>query len=139
MKFSRHELIEIQNISDSRGSLHVIDFSTLIGFDPVRVFTIQDVPKNTSRGKHAHKHCIQVLHCLIGAVEAKIEFKGSNTTVLLDSPKKVLYVPPLSWLEMKFLEGATILTVYASEVFLESDYLRDYSEFLKINDESQIK
>jgi hypothetical protein len=136
MKFSRHQLIEIQDISDSRGSLHVIEFSTLIGFDPARIFTIQDVPKYTSRGKHAHKHCIQVLQSLIGAVEAKIEFKGSNTTVLLDSPKKVLYVPPMNWLEIKFLEEATILNVYASEVFLESDYIRDYSIFLKINEES---
>ena len=136
MKFSRHELIEIQGISDSRGSLHVIEFSTLIGFDPARVFSIQDVPKNTSRGKHAHKDCIQVLQSLIGAVEAKIEFKGSKTTVLLDSPKKVLYVPPMNWLEIKFLEEATILNIYASEVFLESDYIRDYSVFLKINEAS---
>ena len=132
MKFSRHELIEIQDISDSQGSLHIIEFSTLIGFDPLRVFTIQNVPRNTSRGKHAHKHCIQVLQCLIGVVEAKIEFKGSNTTILLDSPKKVLYVPPMNWLEIKFLEEATILNVYASEVFMESDYIRDYSEFLKL-------
>ena len=136
MKFLRHELIEIQDNSDSRGSLHVIEFSTLIGFDPARVFTIQDVPKNSSRGKHAHKQCIQVLQSLIGTVEAKIEFKGGNTTVLLDSPKKVLCVPPMNWLEIKFLEEVTILNVYASEVFKESDYIRDYSEFLKIIEES---
>lgn len=136
MKFSRLELIEIQGISDSRGSLHVIEFSTLIGFDPVRVFSIQDVPTNTSRGKHAHKHCIQVLQCLSGAVETKMEFKGGKTTVLLDSPRKVLYVPPMNWLEIKFLEEATIVNIYASEVFLESDYIRDYSVFLKINEES---
>lgn len=136
MKFSRLELIEIQGISDSRGSLHVIEFSTLIGFDPVRVFSIQDVPTNTSRGKHAHKHCIQVLQCLSGAVETKMEFKGGKTTVLLDSPRKVLYVPPMNWLEIKFLEEATIVNIYASEVFLESDYIRDYSVFLRINEES---
>lgn len=129
-----YELIEIQEISDSRGNLRVIEFSTLIGFDPKRVFTIQDAPKNTSRGKHAHKNCIQVLQCLTGIVEAKIEYKGGNTTVLLDSPKNVLYVPPMNWLELKFLEDAAILNVYASELFLESDYIRDYSEFLRISD-----
>jgi hypothetical protein len=131
-----HELMEIQDISDSRGKLRVIEFSTLVGFDPKRVFIIQDVPKNSSRGKHAHKNCIQVLQCLTGIVEVKIESKGSNTTILLDSPKKVLYVPPINWLELKFLEDATILNVYASELFKESDYIRDYSEFLKISDES---
>lgn len=136
MKFSRHELIEIQDISDSRGSLRVIEFSTLIGFEPARVFTIKDVPKNTSRGKHAHKQCIQVLQSLIGTVEVKIEFKGIKTTVLLDSPKNILYVPPMNWLEIKFLEETTILNVYASEVFKESDYIRDYSEFLELNEES---
>jgi len=131
MKFSDHKLIEIQDISDSRGRLSIIEFSTLIGFNPMRVFTIQDVPQSTSRGKHAHKNCIQVLQSLIGAVEAKIEYKGGKTTVLLDSPNKVLYIPPMNWLEIKFLEEVTILNVYASEVFKESDYIRDYSEFLK--------
>lgn len=136
MKFSESKLIEIQEVSDFRGSLYIIEFSTLIGFDPKRVFTIQDAPKNGSRGKHAHKNCIQVLHCLTGIVEAKMVSKGDNATILLDSPKKVLYVPPMTWLELRFLEDDAILNVYASELFVESDYIRDYSEFLKFNDES---
>jgi len=126
-----YKLIEIQEVSDSRGILRIIEFSTLIGFDPKRVFTIQDAPKNASRGKHAHKNCIQVLQCLTGIVEAKIVSKGDSTMVLLDSPKKVLYVPPMNWLELRFLEDDAILNVYASELFIESDYIRDYSEFLK--------
>jgi len=131
-----HELIEIQEIYDPRGRMNVIEFSTLFGFNPSRMFTIQGVPKDRSRGKHAHKNCIQVLHCLIGKVEAQIEYRGIKTTVLLDSPKKVLYIPAMNWLEIEFLEEGTILNVYASEIFKESDYIRNYSEFLKTHNES---
>ena len=131
-----HELIEIQELADNRGRMNIIEFSALTGFNPLRMFTIQDVPVNSSRGKHAHKDCIQVLHCLIGKVEVKIEHKGNKSTVLLNSPKKVLYIPSMNWLEIKFLEDTTILNVYASDIFRESDYIRDYSEFLTANNES---
>ena len=131
-----HELIEIQELADNRGRMNIIEFSALTGFNPLRMFTIQDVPVNSSRGKHAHKDCIQVLHCLIGKVEVQIEHKGNKSTVLLNSPKKVLYIPSMNWLEIKFLEDTTILNVYASDIFRESDYIRDYSEFLIANNES---
>jgi UDP-2-acetamido-3-amino-2,3-dideoxy-glucuronate N-acetyltransferase len=131
-----HELIEVQELADNRGRMNIIEFSALTGFNPLRMFTIQDVPVNSSRGKHAHKDCIQVLHCLIGKVEVQIEHKGNKSTVLLNSPKKVLYIPPMNWLEIKFLEDTTILNVYASDIFKELDYIRDYSEFLTANNES---
>lgn len=131
-----YELIEIQELADTRGRMNIIEFSALIGFNPLRMFTIQDVPINSLRGKHAHKDCIQVLHCLIGKVEVQIEHNGIKSNVLLNSPKKVLYIPSMNWLEIKFLEDTTILNVYASDIFKESDYIRDYSEFLTTSKES---
>ena len=51
-------------------------------------------------------------------------------TVVLDSPKKGLYVGNLVWREMHDFTPDTILFVVASEYYKEKDYIRDYGEFL---------
>lgn len=126
-----HKIIDIQEIADSRGRMNIIEFPQILGFSPKRMFTIQDVPVNGMRGDHAHKKCIQALHCLIGKVDVQVESSSEKTSVILDSPSRILLVPANNWLRLYFLQENSILNVYASDLFDESDYIRNYGNFSK--------
>lgn len=53
----------------------------------------------------------------------------------LDSPTNGLLIDGLVWREMHDFSEDCILLVLASEHYDESDYIRDYDEFLKIANE----
>lgn len=128
-----YKIINIQEIKDSRGQMNVIEFSKILGFSPKRMFSIQNVPINGLRGDHAHKECIQVLHCLNGKVEVELDNGTEKNSLLLNDAGKILLIPANTWLRLRFLEESTILNVYASESYDDSDYIRNYEEFSKAN------
>ena len=52
--------------------------------------------------------------------------------VVLDSPAKGVYIPPMVWAtEYKFSRDA-VLMVLASDYYDAGDYIRDYTEFLAL-------
>jgi hypothetical protein len=53
----------------------------------------------------------------------------NRTEVLLDSPDKGVYLPPMAWgVQYKYSVDAVLL-VFASHHYDESDYIRDYFKF----------
>ena len=66
--------------------------------------------------------------------EFEVSLTGLNwrETFVLDSPNKALVVPPMTWRDLSgFSEGAICL-VLASEIYDESDYIRNYQDFLEL-------
>ena len=51
--------------------------------------------------------------------------------VPLEKPYEGLYVSNVMWREMFDFSPDAVLLVLASELYDESDYIRDYDEFLK--------
>ena len=72
--------INLQPNLDERGRLTEIDFRQL-PFVPTRAFFINKIPKNTFRGKHAHKEGSQLLFCLDGEVEVELR-RGDHQEVV---------------------------------------------------------
>ncbi|MBC8125874.1 MAG: WxcM-like domain-containing protein, partial [Gloeobacteraceae cyanobacterium ES-bin-144] len=50
----------------------------------------------------------------------------------LDAPEVAIYLPPLIWGSLFNHTEDCVLLVVASDVYDESDYLRDYDEFLAL-------
>ena len=50
--------------------------------------------------------------------------------VLLERPYEGLYVANNMWREMYDFSSDAVLVVFASELYDEADYIRDYDEFL---------
>jgi hypothetical protein len=50
----------------------------------------------------------------------------------LTEPNKGLLLTPNIWREIKFSHNAVLLCL-ASEMYDESDYIRDYAEFIKLS------
>ena len=50
--------------------------------------------------------------------------------IILDSPELGLYLPPLIWAEQYNYSSDAVLLVFASELYDDQDYIRDYEKFL---------
>jgi UDP-2-acetamido-3-amino-2,3-dideoxy-glucuronate N-acetyltransferase len=119
-------------ITDMRGSLTVGEFNQHFPFVPKRYFMVFDVPSKETRGEHAHRTCHEFLICLSGSCSVLADDGVNRTEVLLDSPDKGIYLPPMVWaVEYKYSQDA-ILLVFTSDYYDSADYIRSYSEFIQL-------
>jgi hypothetical protein len=139
MKNRRHSVIEdcnlinLPKIYDNRGNLTFIENSNHLPFDVKRIFYLYDIPGGESRGAHAHKECHQFLVAVSGSFDVEISDGLNTKTMQLNRPYFGLHIPPMIWAsEMNFSSGAICL-VLGSEFYQESDYIRDFNEYLKLS------
>lgn len=123
-------IIELPKVSDPRGNLTFVEAQKNIPFEIRRVFYIYDIPTGHSRGAHAHKQLHQALICLSGSFDVILNDGQTQEVVHLNRPWKALHVPPMVWAAEVNFDPGSICMVLASEHYDESDYYRDYNEFL---------
>ena len=117
---------------DERGQLVALEAMKDIPFRIKRVYYIYDTLPGVVRGKHAHRNLEQILVCVHGSCKVSLDDGCERKEILLDQPTLGLYISNDTWREMyDFSEGAVLL-VLASEHYDESDYIRDYSQFLNM-------
>ena len=73
----------------------------------------------------------QILICVCGSCKIHLDNGYETEEVLLDKPTKGLYISHNMWREMYDFSPDAVLMVLASELYDESDYIRNYDEFLK--------
>jgi len=125
------KIISLPKIHDPRGNLTFIEGNRHVPFDIKRVFYLYDVPTGADRGAHAHKRLHQFLICLAGSFKVSLDDGASRTQVHLNRPWKGLHVPPMIWAAEVEFDPGTVCVVLASSPYDESDYYRDYQEFLE--------
>jgi acetyltransferase-like isoleucine patch superfamily enzyme len=119
-------------IPDLRGNLTVGEFERQIPFAPLRYFMVFGVPSREIRGEHAHLRCHQFLICVRGSCAVVADDGQRRVEVVLDSPSRGLYLPPMTWgVQYKYTPDAMLL-VFASHHYEPDDYVRDYSRFLDL-------
>jgi dTDP-4-dehydrorhamnose 3,5-epimerase-like enzyme len=122
-------LIEFKSKIEPRGNLSFTEGIEAVPFDIKRVYWLYNVPENQQRGGHAHKSSEQVIICTKGQIKISLESqKGEELNFVLDRPRIGLYIPPLWWGKMLFLEDAIMIGL-ASDDFSEEDYIRNKSDF----------
>lgn len=123
-------LLKLPHFSDMRGSLVPMEHSSQFPFFPNRSFLVYGVKSNKVRGEHAHKTCEQLLIAVSGQLSVVIDNGQKRTEVILSNPEDALYIPPGIWgIQYKFSKDAVLL-VYASDSYLDEDYIRCYDEFI---------
>ena len=55
----------------------------------------------------------------------------ARRTVVLNRSYYGLYIPPLIWRQLKSFSTNSVCLIAASAIYDESDYLREYPEFLE--------
>jgi dTDP-4-dehydrorhamnose 3,5-epimerase-like enzyme len=122
-------IIDIPKVHDERGSLAVIE-KDIIPFNIKRVYYLYDVPSDSFRGGHAHKEQHSVIVALSGSFEVIIDNGVSKNRVVLNKPNQGLYIPTKIWREIENFSSGSVCLVLASTEFDESEYIRDYNDFL---------
>lgn len=123
--------INLPPLGDERGSLVALEAAKTIPFDIQRVYYLFDTKPGVSRGFHAHKKLQQVAVCVTGQCRMVLDDGRTREEVWLDSPIKGLLIGNLVWREMHDFSPDCVLLVLASEHYDETDYIRNYDDFLR--------
>jgi dTDP-4-dehydrorhamnose 3,5-epimerase-like enzyme len=116
--------------SPSLGYISVAEVQEDFPFDIKRVYWTYYTPNEITRGGHAHKKLEQIIFAVSGSIIFDVEdYNGSKYKFELDKPHLGLYLPPFTWREIKFSHNAVLLCL-ASDLFDESDYIRNYNDFI---------
>jgi len=125
-------LIDIGKIQNRAGNISVIESNQQLPFEIKRIFYLYDIPGGESRGAHAHKACHQFLVAASGAFEVLLDDSKTKRLIQLNRPYIGLHIPPGIWAsEINFSSGS-ICMVFASHVYNEQDYIRQYEDFLNL-------
>lgn len=120
---------------DERGQLIALEEEKDIPFRIKRVYFMYDTGGGVVRGQHAHKNLQQILVCVHGSCKVRLDNGKEKKVVFLEKPYEGLYVSNNVWREMYDFSPDAVLMVFASELYDESDYIRDYDEFLRFIEE----
>lgn len=131
MSIDNCKLITLPRISDPRGTLSFIEGSKHIPFDIQRVFYSFAIPSPVIRGEHAHKKLQQFLIAISGSFDVILDDGQQQTTIHLSDPGKGLYIPPMIWASQSNFGPNSVCMVLASDIYDESDYYRNYNDFLQ--------
>jgi oxalate decarboxylase/phosphoglucose isomerase-like protein (cupin superfamily) len=126
------EIIQFPKIVDPRGNLTFIQNPQQIPFSIQRVFWTYDVPGGEKRGGHAYNKQEEVIIALSGSFDViVVNEKGENTTFSLNRSCFGLYLPPSTWRQMENFSTNSLALHLSSSKYDESDYVRDFSKFIK--------
>jgi dTDP-4-dehydrorhamnose 3,5-epimerase-like enzyme len=124
-------MIDLPKIADPRGNLTFVEAGRNIPFEIKRVFYLYDVPGGESRGGHAHRKCQQFIVAMSGSFDVLVDDGKKRRTFTLNRSYYGLYLPSMIWREMANFSSGSVCMVLASEFYEESDYFRQYDEFVE--------
>lgn len=125
------KLLNLKSLGDNRGNLVALEQNKDIPFDIKRVYYIFDMKEGVERGFHAHKNLEQICIVVKGSCTFVVDDGQKREEIILDNPNQGLYIENLIWREMKNFSHDCVIVVLASEHYDESDYIRNYDEFLE--------
>lgn len=125
------KIIELPRIIDPmRGCLTVAEENIHVPFDVKRVYWTYDVPAGEYRGGHAHKEQLEILVAISGSFKVILDNGREKREVLLNHPWQGLLISAGIWRTLEDFSSGAVCMVLASDFFDESDYIRDYDDFM---------
>lgn len=131
MKYDQSLIINLPKLEDPRGNLSFFENDNQIPFKIARSYWIYDVPGGQIRGGHAFKEQQEFIIAMSGSFNLTVDNGLIKETFFLNRSYYGLYIPSGLWRSMDNFSTNSLALVVSSTHFSESDYIRDYKEFLK--------
>lgn len=132
MNLDECKIIDLPKIVDpTRGALTVVEQLKEVPFEVKRVYWTYDVPGGESRGGHAHKNLYQLLVPMSGSFKVVLDNGMEKREFLLNHPWQGLIITPGIWRTLEDFSSGAVCMVLASELYDESDYIREYDQFIE--------
>jgi hypothetical protein len=132
MSIKECSIINLPKIADPRGNLTFIEGGKHVPFQIQRVYYLYDTPGGAERGGHAHKNLHQLIVAMSGSFDVVLDDGKEKKRFHLNRSYYGLYVCPMIWRELDNFSSGSVCMVLASNFYDESDYYRDFQEFLKV-------
>ena len=133
MNIDNCKIIDLPKITDPRGNLTFVEEKKHVPFDIKRVYYLYDVPGGAERGGHAHKELHQLIIAMSGSFDVLLDDGHKKVRHHLNRSYYGLYVCPMVWRELDNFSSGSVCLVLASEKYDETDYYRDYDDFLNVS------
>ncbi len=125
------QIIEFPKIEDIRGNLSFIESKNHVLFKIARVYWIYDVPGGEVRGGHAYRNLEEVIIALSGSFDVAIDDgKESEQVYHLNRSYRGLYIPQMTWRQLRHFSTNSVALVIASLPYSEDDYIYNYNDFI---------
>jgi dTDP-4-dehydrorhamnose 3,5-epimerase-like enzyme len=124
-------VVELNKIHNRSGNITSVEGNSDIPFDIERVYYLYDVPSGIERGGHAHKELNQLIVAASGSFNVVLDDGRSKKVIELNRPNFGLLIVPGIWRELINFSSGAICLVLASQKYIESDYVREYNNFIK--------
>ena len=125
------KIVNLPKITEPRGNLTFVEGGQHVPFEIRRVYYLYDVPGGADRGGHAHKELRQLIVSMSGSFDVILDDGRQKQRYHLNRSYYGLYVCPMIWRELDNFSSGSVCLVLASNLYDESDYYRDYQDFLK--------
>lgn len=127
------KMIDFQQRGDDRGYLVVIEENKEIPFELKRIFYMYGSDTTVVRGQHANRKTEFVLVNVAGSSKVLVkDGLGNEREFVLDKAHSGIYIPRMIWKDMYDFSSDSILLVLASELYDNTEYIRDYDEYTRV-------
>lgn len=125
-------VIDISKIHNQSGNITVAENLKNIPFEVKRVYYLYDIPGGETRGGHAHYELEQYIIAASGSFDVVLSDGVNRKIVTLNRPDFALHVVPALWRELDSFSSGSVCLVLASHKYDESDYIREYDDYIKM-------
>lgn len=124
-------VFELPKEHNRAGNLTALNNGVEVPFDVKRVYYTYDIPSGVTRGGHAHRGLCQYLIAASSSFDVLLDDGRNKKLIHLDRPNFALQIVPGIWRELLNFSSGAVCMVLASEKYDESDYVREYPDFIK--------
>ena len=122
-------IVELSRHHHEKGNITVVENSSTIPFEVRRTYYLYDIPGGESRG--GHRKLQQLIVAASGSFSVTLNDGRVKRTFVMNRPYQGLLIVPGIWRTLEDFSSGSVCLVLASEKYEESDYIRDYEEFIK--------
>lgn len=131
-------IINLPKFLDARGNLSFVEQQNHVPFEIKRTYWIYDVPGGEQRWGRAFKECQEFIISLSGSFDVILDNGLEKKTFTLNRSYYGLYIPKGIWRVLDNFSTNSVALVMASTCYDESDYIRNYDEFIRYKKNGEI-